>query len=72
MRKESANTANDVSAIGRKGLRIEQLNRTAAVKICGLSLFQTGKLTWQCDFVAAGPVCGSGFLTFVTIRLRCR
>ena len=56
MRKESANTANDVLAIGRKGLRIEQLNRTAAVKICGLSLFKTGKLTWQCDFFAAGPV----------------
>jgi hypothetical protein len=45
MRKEPANTANDVVAIGRKGLQIEQLNRTAAVKICGLSLFQTGELT---------------------------
>jgi hypothetical protein len=56
MRKESANTANDALAIGRKGLRIEQLNRTAAVKICGLSLFQTGKLTCQCNFFAAGPV----------------
>jgi hypothetical protein len=45
MLKEPANTANDILAIGRKGLQIEQLNRTAAVKICGLSLFQTGKLT---------------------------
>jgi hypothetical protein len=56
MRKEPANTANGVLAIGSKVLRIEQLNRTAAVKICGLSLFKTGKLTWQCDFFAAGPV----------------
>jgi hypothetical protein len=45
MRKEPDNTANDVLSVRGKRLRIEQLNRTAAVKICGLSLWQTDKLT---------------------------
>jgi hypothetical protein len=53
MRKEPGNTANGVLAIGSKVLRIEQLNRKAAVKICGLSLFQTGKLT--CNVIALPP-----------------